>query len=115
MGRYVITRGNSGIGLEIARQLSEHRPPVLLIGRDAKKCESARALIGSSECLPGDLSTHDGVRAIAKKLEGSVVDGLVHAAGMLTMKELRTADGLHPVFTVNYLSRYHLTQLLMPQ
>ncbi|WP_405634722.1 SDR family NAD(P)-dependent oxidoreductase [Streptomyces sp. NBC_00056] len=66
--------------------------------------------------LAADLSTHDGVRDPAQRVldEHDRVDALVHSTGVFTSQESRTADGLHPFFAVNYLSRYHLTQLLLP-
>jgi NAD(P)-dependent dehydrogenase (short-subunit alcohol dehydrogenase family) len=118
MGTFIITGGNSGIGLEIGRQLGALQHRVVLLGRDAKKNEAAVATVGSGAVAHAvDLSTNAGVRAIAEKLGAAhpVIDGIVHAAGMLTLENTRTADGLHPVFSVNYLSRYHLTQRLMPQ
>jgi len=117
MGRYIISGGNSGIGLEIGRGLVSKGHDVVLLGRDPKKCEAAVQSLGASKATAHsvDLSTHDGVRAAAQKLGDGPVDGLVHAAGMLTLKDVRTADGLHPVFSVNYLSRYHLTRLLTPR
>ena len=63
-----------------------------------------------------DLSTHDGVRDAATQIltRHDRVDALLHTTGVFTSRESRTADGLHPFFAVNYLSRYHLTQLLLP-
>ena len=113
MGRYVITGGNSGIGLEVGRGLVSKNHEVVLLGRSQAKCDAAAASLGAkAKGLPCDLSTHDGVRAAAEALGEQPIDGLVHAAGMLTLKDERTKDDLHPVFAVNYLSRYHLTELL---
>ncbi|MBE9376430.1 SDR family NAD(P)-dependent oxidoreductase [Saccharopolyspora sp. HNM0983] len=63
-----------------------------------------------------DLSTHDGVRDAARRIldEHESLDALIHTTGVLTMQESRTADGLHLFFAVTYLSRYHLTQVLLP-
>lgn len=116
MGRYVITGGNSGIGLEIARGLVSKGHDVVLLGRSQQKNDAAAGGLGAkAKALAVDLSTNQGVREAAKQLGDGPIDGLVHSAGMLTLKDERTADDLHPVFAVNYLSRYHLTQLLRPQ
>lgn len=118
---YVVTGGNSGIGLEAGRQLAALGNHVVLLGREQAKGDSAVAEIkssgGSAEFLASDLSTHAGVKAAAEAVAAKfpTVDGLVHGAGVLRLDEVRTADGLHPVFAVNYLSRYHLTQRLLPQ
>jgi NAD(P)-dependent dehydrogenase (short-subunit alcohol dehydrogenase family) len=118
MKTFVISGGNSGIGLEAARQLVGKGHKVLLLGRDAAKGQAAVAQLGANaQFLGADLSTHAGVRAAADavKAKSSTIDGLLLGAGVLTTADKRTADDLHVVFAVNYLSRYHLAQLLLPQ
>src|SRR4029077_11733638 len=63
-----------------------------------------------------DLSTHDGVREAAKRVlaENDSFDAVLHSTGVFTTRDVRTVDGLNLFFAVNYLSRYHLTQLLLP-
>lgn len=120
MKRILIIGGNSGIGLECARQLTALGHEVTLLGRDAQKGRDALAELknnaGKSDFLSADLSTHAGVRAAAAALiDGNdKFDVLLHTSGVLMFEDVRTADGLHPFFAVNYLSRYHLTQLLLP-
>ena len=117
----VITGGNSGIGLEVARQLSRDGHHVILLGRDegkgAQAVEELTKAGGTAEFWTVDLGTHAGVKAAAESLAQShpKIDALVLGAGVLTFRDLRTPDGLHPVFAVNYLSRYHLAQRLLPQ
>lgn len=116
----VISGGNSGIGLKAGRQLAAQGHTVVLLGRDARKgaaaVSSIQAAGGAAEFIACDLSTHEGVRAAAKQVLGKPrIDGLVLGAGVLTMQNIRTADNLNPVLAVNYLSRYHLAQLLMPK
>lgn len=118
MNTILVTGGNSGIGLQAAREFVARGHRVVLLGRDPHKGERAIASLGSSGAsfLSVDLSTADGVRDAARRVldRHDHFDAVLHAAGVLTMKEIRTADGLHPFFAVNYLSRYHLTQLLLP-
>jgi NAD(P)-dependent dehydrogenase (short-subunit alcohol dehydrogenase family) len=117
----VITGGNSGIGLEAGKQLAAAGNRVVLLGRDQAKGDAAVAAIkangGAVEFIAADLSTHAGVKAAAETVAGRYpkVDSLLLGAGVLTTKDLRTADGLHAVFAVNYLSRYHFAQRLLPQ
>src|SRR5690349_6820413 len=117
----VVSGGNSGIGLEAARQLAALGHHVVLLGRDPAKgaaaAESIQKAGGSAEFVAVDLSTHAGVRAAAAKVaeKHPKIDALVLGAGVLTMSDARTADDLHPILATNYLSRYHLTQLLLPQ
>lgn len=120
MKKVLVAGGNSGIGLEAARQLAALGHHVILLGRDAQKGEAALAELegrpGKAEFLAVDLSTHAGVRTAATTLlaRHKWFDVLLHCTGVLIFDEVRTADGLHPFFAVNYLSRYHLTQLLLP-
>lgn len=117
MKTVVITGGSSGIGLEAGRQLVALGHQVLLLGRDPKKGEDAAKALGANAAfLASDLSSHAGVKAAADAIAAKhpQVDALIHSAGHLTIREQRTADDLHPVFAVNYLSRYHLTQRLLP-
>ncbi|MER5667457.1 SDR family NAD(P)-dependent oxidoreductase [Streptomyces mirabilis] len=120
MKTILIAGGNSGIGLQASRDLLADGHRLVLLGRDPRKGEAALASFGTAgdraSFLAADLSTHDGVRDAAQLVLGQHdrIDALVHTTGVFTFQESRTADGLHPFFAVNYLSRYHLTQLLLP-
>lgn len=120
MKTILIAGGNSGIGLQAARDLVGQGHRLVLLGRDPRKGESALASFGAAadraSFVAGDLSTHDGVRNAARHVlaRHDRIDALIHTTGVFTFQESRTADGLHPFFAVNYLSRYHLTQLLLP-
>ncbi len=120
MKKIVIVGGNSGIGFESAHQLTTLGHQVILMGRDKQKGEAALERLktnsGESEFIQVDVSTHEGVRSAAATLLSAheQFDTLLHTSGVLRMDDIRTTDGLHPFFSVNYLSRYHLTQLLLP-
>ncbi|MEU8568140.1 SDR family NAD(P)-dependent oxidoreductase [Streptomyces pathocidini] len=120
MKTILIAGGNSGIGLQAARDLIADGHRLVLLGRDQRKGKAALASFGTAadraSFLAADLSTHDGVRDAADRIlaQHERIDVLVHTTGVLAIQESRTADGLHPFFAVNYLSRYHLTQLLLP-
>lgn len=119
--KFVISGGNSGIGLEAGRQLVALGHHVILLGRDAAKGQAALEKLkggpGTAEFLAADLSTHAATAKCAQELAAAhpVIDGLILGAGVLMTRDERTADGLHPIMAVNYLSRYHLAQRLMPQ
>ena len=120
MRTIVISGGNSGIGLEAGRQLAAKGHHVVLLGRDELKGKAAVAEMrgkgGTAEFVACDLATHAGVRAASEAVlaKHAKLDGLLLGAGVLTTKDQRTADDLHVVFAVNYLSRYHLAQRLLP-
>ncbi|MDR7165737.1 NAD(P)-dependent dehydrogenase (short-subunit alcohol dehydrogenase family) [Pseudarthrobacter oxydans] len=117
----LIAGGNSGIGLHVARTLASRGHHLTLLGRDAEKGNRALGSFPSGQrgqvrFVKADLSTHVGVREAAATL-GELSDrwdAVVHTTGVLMTRDERTADGLHPMFAVSYLSRYHLTELLLP-
>jgi NAD(P)-dependent dehydrogenase (short-subunit alcohol dehydrogenase family) len=121
MGTYVIAGGNSGIGLEAARQILSEGHRVIILGRDKRKGEEAVASFGAARdranFLSVDLSTHDGVRDAARRINELTdrIDGVMHSAAVFVTKDVRTVDGLTLFFALSYLSRYHLTQLLLPK
>lgn len=120
MQRILIAGGNSGIGLETARQLTAAGHAVVLLGRDRAKGEVALTELaqnsGEATFFAADLATHAGVEAAAAMFSAAYdhFDVLLHTTGVLRFDDVRTADGMHPFFAVNYLSRYHLTQRLLP-
>lgn len=120
MSTYVISGGNSGIGLQVARNLLADAHRVIILGRDERKGQAALASFGSARdratFVPGDLSTHDGVRDAARQIDAlsGRIDGLLHSAGAFVTGDVRTVDGIPLFAAVGYFSRYHLTQLLLP-
>ena len=120
MKSILVSGGNSGIGLVAAREFVARGHRVVLLGRDPNKGKEALASLGDARNRASffavDLSTHDGVREAAKRVlaENDSFDAVLHSTGVFTTEDVRTADGLNLFFAVNYLSRYHLTQLLLP-
>ncbi|OZB92131.1 SDR family NAD(P)-dependent oxidoreductase [Paenibacillus sp. XY044] len=121
MNTFVITGGNSGVGLQSAQKLIDAGNRVIILGRDKQKGESALASFGTARnraiFLSVDLATHDGVKNAAQQINEITdkVDGLLHSAGIFDPRDIRTRDGLPLFFALAYLSRYHLTQLLLPK
>lgn len=120
MKSILISGGNSGIGLQAAREFVKMGHRVVILGNDRQKCEDAVAALDKSGKLASffavDLATHAGVRHAAQRIltENDRFDAILHTTGVLTFKDVRTEDGLNSSFAVNYLSRYHLTQLMLP-
>lgn len=121
MNTFVVAGGTSGIGRQTARELLTAGHRVVILGRDKRKGEEALESFGPPRdraiFLPVDLSTHDGVRDAARQVDEVTdrIDGLAHSAAVFDTKGTRTADGLRLFFALSYLSRYHLTQLLLPK
>jgi NAD(P)-dependent dehydrogenase (short-subunit alcohol dehydrogenase family) len=120
MNTIVIAGGNSGIGLQAARKFLAAGHRVIILGRDKQKGAEAIASFGEAQdranFLSVDLSTNGGVRDAAQRVNEITdhIDGLLHSTGVFEVKDIRTVDGLTLFFAVSYLSRYHLTQLLLP-
>ena len=118
----VVTGGNGGLGLEVARELARKRAHVVIAARDAAKTAAARAAItteipdASLEIHPLDLASLDSVVEAAAAIlrEHGVVDVLVNNAGVMATPEQQTRDGFEMQFGVNHLGHFALTALLWP-
>ncbi|UPK41328.1 SDR family NAD(P)-dependent oxidoreductase [Paenibacillus pabuli] len=121
MKTFVITGGNSGVGLQSAHELIDAGNRVIILGRDKQKGENAMASFGVARnravFLSVDLATHDGVKDAARQINEITnrIDGLLHSAGIFDSRDIRTKDGLPLFYALAYLGRYHLTQLLLPK
>lgn len=118
----LITGGNSGIGLETARQLTARGAAVILACRDETKGQAALANIKNDmpsaevHLVSLDLASLDHVRQCADVVLDRFprVDVLINNAGVIPMRQQFTADGFEMQFGVNYLAHVLLTHLLMP-
>jgi|WetSurMetagenome_2_1015567.scaffolds.fasta_scaffold18352_3 NAD(P)-dependent dehydrogenase (short-subunit alcohol dehydrogenase family) len=119
---YVVTGGNSGIGLVTVRQLVKQGACVVLACRRTAEGERARAGIlaegvrGTIEVAALDLSSLDSVRSFARQFLAShdVFHGLVNNAGVMNTPKGRTKDGFEIQLGTNHLGHYLLTELLLP-
>lgn len=118
---YLITGGNSGLGLETARRLAAAGARVILGCRSEQKGQAAAAALrrqtGNSQvearCL--DLASLASVRQFAAGLQGVTLDGLDNNAGVAGTHTGLTVDGMDVVFQSNHLGHFLLTNLLLPQ
>src|SRR4051812_35812472 len=122
---FVITGGNSGIGLEAARDLAGRGGHVVLAVRDLEKGEQARAAItagakGSAEVRHLDLADLDSVAAFAKGLteqldaDGRLLNALVCNAGVMGGPLLMTTQGYERQMGTNHLGHAALVTALWP-
>jgi NAD(P)-dependent dehydrogenase (short-subunit alcohol dehydrogenase family) len=123
----VVTGASSGIGFQAALDLAHNGAIVIGCGRDAARCEQARARIlqncpgAKIEFIIADLSTQRQVRGLAGQVQlllaerGRSLDILVNNAGLYSSKQITTEDGIELTFAVNHLAPFLLTHLLLPQ
>jgi NAD(P)-dependent dehydrogenase (short-subunit alcohol dehydrogenase family) len=121
----LVTGGGSGIGRMIAGTLVAEGARTYIVGRsEAKLAETVAALsgpgAGPGECiaLPGDLSTTEGVRAVAAALTAREerLDILVNNAGSMYDAPIAefTEEGWDDVLDLNLKSVFFLSQALLP-
>ncbi len=121
-GRVVLVTGaNSGIGFETTKGLAAMGARVVMVCRDAGKCEWARDSISREvpgaalETMRCDLSSQADVRRFAREfLEGhDRLDVLVNNAGGIPHRRQVTVDGIEWQLAVNHLAPFLLTHLLV--
>ena len=117
---FVITGGNSGIGLEAAQMLGRKGADLILACRSTQKAASARMILeatctGTINLVTLDLADRssicrasDGVRAITQR-----IDGLINNAGIMQTPKRQTADGFELQFGTNHLGHFLWTSLLL--
>ena len=111
MATYLITGGNRGIGLELARQLSARGDEV------AVACRSSSADLDGLgvEVIDGvDVASDAGVARLAEAMNGRSLDVLVNNAGILTGESLDDLDldRMRRQFEVNALGPLRVTAAL---
>ncbi|MEO8088546.1 MAG: SDR family NAD(P)-dependent oxidoreductase [Bacteroidota bacterium] len=119
----VITGGNSGMGKAIAIALAKKNYRIIIHGRDAAKTgqavEEIKSISGNSRVdgISIDVSVISGMKALTDEIrkKTNVVDALVLSTGVILPNYKVTADGLEEGFAIQYLSRFAVTQFLMPE
>ncbi len=117
----LITGATSGIGLVAAREIGRRGARVVLVGRDAARCDAAAREVSAAaggrqpETLLADLSSQRQVRELAQKFRQrhDRLDVLVNNAGGMWLERHLTEDGLERTFAVNHLAYFLLTHLLL--
>jgi retinol dehydrogenase 12 len=117
---FLVTGGNTGIGLATARALAAGDGQVYLTSRSRAKGESAVASIIAAtgnealRLLPLDLADLGSVRAAALEFlaQGQPLHCLINNAGVAGRQGL-TADGFELMFGVNHLGHFALTTALL--
>lgn len=117
---FLITGGNSGLGMETARALAARGAEIILTAREAAKAavavEAIRASVPAARLQTRllDLASLQQVRAFTDTLRKQVsrLDGIVANAGIMATDEVRTADGFESQFATNHLGHFVLVNRL---
>ena len=118
----MVTGANSGMGKEISLGLARLGATLVMVSRDAKRGEAARAEVQQQtgnqhvELLVADLSSQQSIRQMVKEFTArhDRLHVLVNNAGMTSASRTETVDGLETVFATNHLGPFLLTNLLLP-
>lgn len=118
----LVTGGSRGIGKMIAAGFVAQGARVYITARKAGPCEeTAKELSKEGTCiaLPGDISTVDGVRALAARIaeKEPKLDILVNNAGAAWLQPFDDfpEKGWDKVMDLNVKTPFYLTQALHPQ
>lgn len=118
----LITGGTDGIGRAVAGQLAAAGNAVLIVGTNNAKGISAEREIrrdsGNSRVhfLRADLTLVSEAHRLADEVKSRCdhLHYLVYSAGMVRGRRVLTTEGVESNFAVNYLSRFALTNRLLP-
>jgi uncharacterized oxidoreductase len=112
----LVTGGTDGIGLCIARLLKEKGASVIVCGRRANLLASAQA--EGLEAIEADLSSREGVNALAEAMKARTLDILVNNAGAgdnYDLAEPIDLDAVDQTIFLNLDAPIRLAAQLMPQ
>ncbi len=118
--KILITGGSSGIGLELAKQLSEKGNKIIICGRSDQKLEQAKKEIPSISAYKCDLSKISECEELFKNIKTEHPDcnilinnaAIVHKTKFETDKDMIQKAELE--IRANYLAPVVLTKLFLP-
>ena len=116
----VLTGGTSGLGYRAAEVLGkEIKNKIILIGSNKQKGktsvenlikETSNKYISFIQC---DLSSISEIKSLADKLKKFKIDILINNAGALFFSRKESVDKIEKTFSLNHLSYFILTNLLL--
>jgi NAD(P)-dependent dehydrogenase (short-subunit alcohol dehydrogenase family) len=110
----IITGGNSGIGLAIAKKMIEAGANVTIIGRNKDKTISVANDINCNYLIEDISDTNKLIEDISKYIKDKRIDILVNSAGVLDKEPwlAKTPDGFDKVMNTNLKAIYFLCQTI---
>ena len=116
----IITGGNTGIGLETAKQLAKYGAEVFIACRDEGRGKKALEEIKIYAKKPEkiffeqlDLASLDNVSKFVKNWGEKKIDILINNAGVMMCPYSLTKDGFELQFGTNHLGHFYLTTSLL--
>jgi len=119
---YVVTGGNSGLGLEAAKILASKGGRVVITARSEAKANAALEAIRAAnpsadvDYVLLDLADADSIRSGADAIQQKCqqIDAMINNAGVMQTPEIRTAEGYELQFATNHLGHFRLNALVFP-
>lgn len=110
----IVTGGNTGIGLETVKTLSNAGAKIVVPARDIEKAKRNLARIANLQFEKMDLANPDSIDAFAEKFlaSGSPLHLLINNAGIMWVPLRRDNRGFESQLAVNYLAHFQLTARL---
>ncbi|CAI0472643.1 unnamed protein product [Linum tenue] len=116
-----ISGGASGIGLETARVMAQHKAHVIIGARNMEAASKAKHLIlkhtpgARVDVLQLDLASTRSVRAFADSFKALnlPLNVLINNAGVMFCPYQQSEDGIEMQFATNHLGHFLLTNLLV--
>jgi len=117
----LVTGATSGIGLVTARELARLGATTVIVSRSPERCAAAVQNIRQETANPGvdfiaaDLSSQAQVRQAANAFQGRYprLHVLVNNVGGFFLRRKQSVDGIEMTWTLNHLSYFLLTNLLL--
>jgi uncharacterized oxidoreductase len=116
----LITGGGSGIGLAIAKLLSEQGNRLILTGRNQAKLDQAAGQVLNATAIACDITNADDVARLVDRVQAEFSDlsVLINNAGQGSAYQLGANANAFAFagaeITINYLAIVRLTELLLP-
>jgi NAD(P)-dependent dehydrogenase (short-subunit alcohol dehydrogenase family) len=118
----LVTGATDGLGKQVASALAGQGATLLLHGRNRERLQATLEEVSEqtgSEKLRyylADFSSLDAVRKLAERILSNEdrLEVLINNAGIIVQERKESEDGYELTFSVNYLSHFLLTRLLLP-
>jgi dehydrogenase/reductase SDR family member 12 len=112
----LVTGATGGIGLEVARILSELGARVIAVGRDPDKLQALDGVLAAGyRPVEADLSLMEEVRRLAGEVvDSEEIDIIVNNVGVLLPEYTQTDEGLEKSFATNVAGHFVLTNAILP-